>query len=133
MQFELEKGKTFRGISDESSKGIIYRHLRIVISDISDNERALVIPISTIHSKTQKYDASCILKKGEHSFLTEEESYAFYARAEALCQKDIDELARKGKLILYEDVTPELLKRLQDGARVSEQLPQYLMRYFDDF
>ena len=93
----------------------------------------MVIPISTIHSKTQKYDASCILKKGEHSFLTEEESYAFYARAEALCQKDIDELARKGKLILYEDVTPELLKRLQDGARVSEQLPQYLMRYFDDF
>lgn len=133
MQFELEKGKTFRGVTDESQKGLFYKHLRIVISNMADNGRALVIPISTVHSKTQLYDKSCILYKGEHSFLTEEKSYAFYGRAEALCQKDLDELSRYGKLIVYEDVSDDLLKRLQDGARKSDQLPQYLMKYFDEF
>ncbi|MBR2104423.1 MAG: hypothetical protein IKP73_05315 [Bacteroidales bacterium] len=133
MQFELEKGKTFRGVTDESQKGLFYKHLRIVISNMADNGRALVIPISTVHSKTQLYDKSCILYKGEHSFLTEEKSYAFYGRAEALNQKDLDELSRYGKLIVYEDVSDDLLKRLQDGARKSDQLPQYLMKYFDEF
>jgi len=133
MQFELEKGKTFRGVTDESQKGLFYKHLRIVISNMADNGRALVIPISTVHSKTQLYDKSCILYKGEHSFLTEEKSYAFYGRAEALSQKDLDELSRYGKLIVYEDVSDDLLKRLQDGARKSDQLPQYLMKYFDEF
>ena len=133
MQFELEKGKTFRGVTDESQKGLFYKHLRIVISNMADNGRALVIPISTVHSKTQLYDKSCILYKGEHSFLTEEKSYAFYGRAEALSQKDLDELSRYGKLIVYEDVSDDLLKRLQDGARRSDQLPQYLMKYFDEF
>ena len=133
MQFELEKGKTFRGVTDESQKDLFYKHLRIVISNMADNGRALVIPISTVHSKTQLYDKSCILYKGEHSFLTEEKSYAFYGRAEALSQKDLDELSRYGKLIVYEDVSDDLLKRLQDGARKSDQLPQYLMKYFDEF
>lgn len=133
MQFELEKGKTFRGLIDESQKGLFYKHLRIVISNMADNGRALVVPISTVHSKTQLYDKSCILKKGEHSFLTEDQSYAFYARAEALSQRDLDELARYNKLIAYEDVSPELLQRLQDGARKSDQLPECLMKYFDEF
>ena len=133
MQFELEKGKTFRGLIDESQKSLFYKHLRIVISNMADNGRALVVPISTVHSRTQLYDKSCILRKGEHSFLTEEKSYAFYGRAEALSQRDLDELARHGKLIVYEDVSEDLLKRLQEGARKSDQLPQYLMKYFDEF
>lgn len=133
MQFELEKGKTFRGITDVSQKGSSYKHLRIVISNMADNGRALVIPISTVHSETQRYDKSCLLLKGEHSFLTEDKSYAFYARAEALSQNDIDELVKYNKLIVYEDVSPELLQRLQEGARKSDQLPEYLMKYFDEF
>lgn len=133
MQFELEKGKTFRGLTDESQRGLFYKHLRVVISNMADNDRALVVPISTVHSKTQIYDKSCVLLKGEHSFLTEEKSYAFYAKAEALCQKDLDALARQNKLIIYEDVSQELLQRLQDGARKSDQLPEYLMKYFDEF
>lgn len=133
MQFELEKGKSFRGLTDESQKGLFYKHLRIVISDMANNGRALVVPISTVHSQTQLYDKSCILLKGEHSFLTEDKSYAFYARAEALSQRDLDELAKQHKLIAYENVSPDLLKRLQDGARISDQLPEYLMKYFDEF
>lgn len=133
MQLELEKGKSFRGISDESQRGDLFRHLRIVISNKLENGRALVVPISTIHSDTQRYDHSCILLKGEHSFLTEDKSYAFYARAEALSQRDIDELAKRNRLIVYENVSSELLARLQEGARKSDQLPEYLIKYFDEF
>lgn len=128
---QLEKGKAFRGFSDTSPKKEIHYHLRIVISNMAINGRALTIPISTIHN--QRYDNSCILKKGEHEFLTEEESYAFYAKAEAICQKDIDELERMGKLIEYENVSKELLKRLQEGAKKSDFLPKCMELYFDEF
>ena len=47
---------------------------------------------------------------------------AFLGRAEALSQKDLDELSRRGRLILYEDVSAELLHRLQNGARNSLHL-----------
>ena len=36
-------------------------------------------------------------------------------------------------LIVYENVSSELLARLQEGARKSDQLPEYLIKYFDEF
>ncbi len=112
---------------------MVYKHLRIVISHVSDDDRALVIPISTVHSESQRYDKSCILQKNEHSFLTEEKSYAYYARAEALSQRDLDDLASHNKLISYEDASPELLKKLQEGARNSPFLAKIFTKYFGDF
>lgn len=131
---QLEKGKAFQGIIDESPKGEFYKHLRIVISDVNaETGRALAIPISTVHSERIKYDDSCLLFKGEHEFLTEEKSYANYARANAISQKDINELKQRNKLIEYKDVSEELLKRLQEGARKTEFLEMNLVKYFADF
>ena len=61
------------------------------------------------------YDDTCILLQGEHSFLTEQKSYAVYSKAEALSKKDLDDLERNNKLISYEDVSVDLLQRLQEG------------------
>ena len=80
-----------------------------------------------------RYDRSCILLKGEHSFLTEEKSYAYYAKAEALTQKDLDELEERGLLIKYEDATPELITKLQRGAKSSPQLQHFFKKFFEDF
>ncbi len=92
-----------------------------------------MIPISTIHEGMTRYDRSCVLSKGEHSFLTEPRSYAFYGRAEALSQKDLDEISRQNKLIAYEDVSKELLERLQEGAKKSPFLQKVFQEYFEDF
>ena len=104
-----------------------------MISHVSDDDRALVIPVSTIHEEMTRYDRSCILKQGEHSFLTEPQSYAYYGKAEALTQKDLDELSRQNKLIAYEDVSAELLERLQNGAKNSPHLQKVFEKYFEDF
>ena len=104
-----------------------------MISHVSDDDRALVIPVSTIHEGMTRYDRSCILKQGEHSFLTEPQSYAYYGKAEALAQKDLDELSRQNKLIAYEDVSAELLERLQNGAKNSPHLQKVFEKYFEDF
>lgn len=89
--------------------------------------------MSTVHAERQLYDDSCILLKGEHSFLTEQKSYAVYAKAEALSQRDLDDLERNNKLIMYEDVSEELLLRLQEGARNSPYLAKIFTKYFGDF
>lgn len=80
-----------------------------------------------------RYDRSCILSKGEHSFLTENQSYAYYARAEALTQKDLDALEQKGLLIKYEDATAKLIEKLQNGAKKSPHLQKIFRKYFEDF
>ncbi len=123
----------FRGIVDVAQDGNKYRHLRIVISHISDDDRALVIPISTVYKEMTRYDRTCILKKGEHSFLTEEESYAYYAMAQALTQRDLDELDSLGLLIKYEDASIELIEKLQKGAKQSPHLENVFKKYFDEF
>ena len=79
------------------------------------------------------YDDTCILLQGEHSFLTEQKSYAVYSKAEALSQKDLDDLERNNKLISYEDVSVDLLQRLQEGARNSPYLAKIFTKYFSDF
>lgn len=104
-----------------------------MISQVSDDDRALVIPVSTIHDGMTRYDRSCILKQGEHSFLTEPQSYAYYGKAEALSQKDLDEISRQNKLVTYEDVSKELLERLQNGAKHSPHLQKVFQKYFDYF
>ena len=107
--------------------------MRIVISHVADDDRALVIPVSTVHDGMTRYDHSCLLWQGEHSFLTEPLSYAYYGRAEALSQKDLDELSRQDRLISYEDVSAELLHRLQSGARNSPHLQNVFRKYFEAF
>ena len=92
-----------------------------------------MVPISTVHDGMTRYDRTCVLQKGEHSFLTEPKSYAYYAKAEALTQKDLDDLDSKGLLIKYEDATSELLGKLQQGAKRSPQLQQIFKKYFEDF
>lgn len=118
---------------DTAQDGKKYKHLRIVISHISEDNRALVIPVSTIHSEFHMYDDTCILLQGEHSFLTEQKSYAVYSKAEALSKKDLDDLERNNKLISYEDVSVDLLQRLQEGARNSPYLAKIFTKYFSDF
>ena len=65
--------------------------------------------------------------------MTNPESVASYSNAQALTQDDIDELDRKGFLIKYEDISPDLLKRLQEGAKKTKQLPNGLKMYLDSF
>ena len=111
----------------------MHKHLRIVISHVSEDDRALVIPISTVHEGMTRYDRTCVLAQGEHSFLTEPFSSAYYATAEALAQKDLDELDSRGLLIKYEDATPELIAKLQEGAKKTPQLQKVFKKYFEDF
>ena len=80
-----------------------------------------------------RYDRTCILKKAEHSFLTEEESYAYYGKAQALTQKDLNELDNLGLLIKYEEASLELIEKLQKGAKQSPHLENVFKKYFDDF
>ena len=102
---------------DEPIKDVC--HLRIVISDPDSNNCFLTVPIDSYISKFQ--DSSCIIQKGEHPFI-KHISFANYKYAAVLSFQTIFNGIQTRKFIRKQDVSPELLKKIQDGAKISKNL-----------
>jgi len=122
----MGKGFTFLR-KDESRK----MHLKIVISDPDPEDMVLVVSVSTIR-KGVPHDTSCELHVAEHPFI-KDPSYISYYYAMELSSVKILQEKFKGLIVLKEDVSVDLLKRIQEGARYSKFLPKYLRKFFDFF
>lgn len=112
---------------DASSK----MHLKIVITDPDPDNIVLVVSVSTIYNGIF-YDNTCELFPGDHSFI-KNPSYVSYQYAMELDSVKILNEKFKGYIIQKEDISLELLHRIQRGARLSKFLPLYFKKYFDFF
>ena len=65
----IKKGSSYLSNPDITPQEKRIRHLRIIISDFDEADRALVVPITTWHEGNPRQDNSCILEQGEHSFI----------------------------------------------------------------
>ena len=65
----IKKGSSYLSNPDITPQEKHIRHLRIIISDFDETDRALVVPITTWHEGNPRQDNSCILEQGEHSFI----------------------------------------------------------------
>ncbi len=128
----IKKGSSYLSNPDITPQEKRIRHLRIIISDFDEADRALVVPITTWHEGNSRQDNSCILEQGEHSFITHK-SWADYSRAESMTYDTVSRGIESGYFIPKEDISPELLERLQQGALTSEFLQQAFEHFFQDF
>lgn len=106
------------------------RHLRIVITEANERNEFLTIPVDTLRNRTQ--DTSCVIEPGEHDFI-KVRSFANYYYAKVLNFAQVFNGIKKGLLVRKEDVSDELLKKIQEGAKNTLHLNSELKAWFDFF
>ena len=131
----MGKGQTFLA-DDETPRGVV-KHLRVVISGALEwgedkKPRYLVVSVTTWHEGVRRKDSSCILEAGCHPFI-KHKSWIDYARAEPMTYAKIFNGLRRGTFIDKEDMPPDTLARIQAGARISDNFPEELTRFFGAF
>lgn len=115
---------------DAPLKKINKRHLRVIITDANAQNEFLSVPVDTLQNNFQ--DKSCILEPGEHSFI-KVKSFVNYAYAEVLNFSQVFNGIKKGLFIKKEDISDDLLKRIQAGAKKSKRLDNKFKIWFDLF
>lgn len=106
------------------------RHLRVVITDPNEDNEFLTVSIDTYKSRFQ--DDSCIIQAGEHQFI-KHVSFVNYRYAKVLSFAKIFNGLKQHIFIRKEDVSEELLRKIQDGAKKSKNLSREFKSWFELF
>jgi hypothetical protein len=80
-----------------------------------------MVVVVNLTSKTLD-DQSCILRPGDHPFVTKETAIA-YIRADCLSLGQIQAAVSHGIWEQRQKFRPEVLRRIQNGALVSDDIP----------
>ncbi len=95
-------------------------HLHVVISDPAKNQDE--IAIVNITTARGEQDFSCVLEAGEHRAIRGK-SYVPYFRAWIVNLNALEQLLAGGQIHRDAPMGPEILKRIQKGAMVSDATP----------
>lgn len=100
-------------------------HLWVVISDPFVDLDQIVMVNFTSHKPWK--DDSCILRRGEHQFISHETSI-FYREARHYSEQRLSELYAENKIIRQEPVSDEVLGRIRKGMIKSRHAPRKFKR-----
>lgn len=101
------------------------KHLFIILTTPVDG---VVITVNLSSCKTPFYDQSCILDKGDHSFIRHK-GYIAYHRAEILKTTQLENMTIKQ----LEQVTDDVFSRIVGGLLKSKQTPNKVKKFFVDY
>lgn len=95
-------------------------HLWMVISDpLKDDSRVLCANVTTLKSYK---DHACVLRQGDHSDI-DHDSCVYYARSRVFPASHLDSLVASGAVVFRDPLSKGVLKRVQEGALMSTQIP----------
>lgn len=125
----MGEGQTFLSEETKISLGD-KRHLMIVVAE-KDGEY-LIVPVTTWHDELPSgiQDDSCILNKGDHSFI-KHKSWLDFRFSKSVLAIDVLQGLLKGFLIRKEDLKPDLLKYIQGKTEISDRLPAKFKHFFE--
>ena len=126
----MGEGQSFLA-DDKTPRGII-KHLRIVISNADIINEYLVVIVTTWYENAKGQDSTCILEAGCHNFI-KHKSWIDFSRARAMSYEEIFNGIRKGVLISKENMSPEIVAKIQEAAKKTDFLPTNLERFFAYF
>jgi hypothetical protein len=110
-------------------KSLIHEHLYFVISDKCDDGTVLAVNLTTLRDYS---DNSCILGENDHPSI-KHSSFIMYRKAIAVNGEDIFNNIRAKNFSPAPPVSSKTLKKIQDGAKKSKQLPYKFKKYFSYF
>lgn len=128
----MPKGQTFLSEEEQANNGKSHRHLRIVITENDDNNEFLVVSVTSWYNDAHWQDPSCILKPGDHPFIRDK-SWIDFRRSRSMSYVQVFNGINHGLLIRKEDISSEILHRIQRAAYESEYIQDELRRFFDYF
>lgn len=118
---ETARGQSFLSDEEKTPRGEYKRHLRIIITDADEENRHVVVSVTTLKFPP-KQDISCILKAGDHPFI-KHKSIVDYKYTRIMSSMEIREGLRRGLLIKKEEVRCSVLVRIIEGAKHSIHIP----------
>jgi hypothetical protein len=96
-------------------------HLHIVISDPAKSETEIaVVNVTTVRG--EEYDPSCVLLPGDHKAIRHE-SFVGYSRGWVVNLNALKMVFDAGQIHRDEEMRPDVLKRVQQGAMSSKATP----------
>lgn len=118
--FQPYRGMTFVGKLVDSSP---HEHLHVVLTNPfiygDGDEQILLVNISSVPTDRPylKYDKTCILREGDHSFI-KRDSYVYYERCMLYPVKALfDKLQNSDKFALCETIKSDVLDRICAGLK----------------
>jgi hypothetical protein len=127
----MPKGQTFLSEAEQTARGN-KRHLNIVITDQDPNGNYLIVPVRTWEEGNGHQDASCVLGENSHTFI-KHKSWIDYSRAKEMGYIEIFNGIHKGLLIRKEDIAPDILQNIQNGAKETHRLKDQYSAFFNYF
>lgn len=128
----MPKGQTFLSEEEQTRNGKCHRHLRIVITENDDNNEFLVVSVTSWYDGARWQDSNCILYPGDHPFIIKK-SWVDFKRSRSMSYAEVFNGLNHGLLIRKEDISSEILHRIQCAAYESEFIQDELRRFFDYF
>lgn len=95
-------------------------HLWFIVSDPAFDGEHVVIANFTGFKSWQ--DPTCIVDVGDHPFITKK-TCVYYAKSKIVTSADLETQLSCGSIILGEPLSPDLLKKIRDGAAASRRTP----------
>lgn len=98
-------------------------HLHVVITAVTPDGKALVVPITKL-TNTKADDLACVLgngNDGDHEFL-HKPSYAFYEEASIWRVEQLTNCVRNRTFVAKQPASSKMLSRLQQGGRISKRI-----------
>jgi hypothetical protein len=121
------KGKAFWEFDGSGKK-----HLYFVISEPDIEDKVLVVNVTDDQNAPAKYDKSCVITRHEYPAITKN-SVVFYWRAKELIASTVLVELQTGRIERSDDLSENLLNRIQAGAKTSDFLPDKAKKYFEYF
>lgn len=106
-----------------------YRHLYAVISRPElDPENVVLVCFTT---NTPGEEQCCVATKGDHSYFVHP-SAVRYKDARTTSVAKLEQLQTMGQMTPHQPLSPDLLRRVQAGAAISDFLPEGCRRILDE-
>ena len=106
-------------------------HLNFVISDPDVDGEMLIVNMTSVHD-TGREDLSCELYPGDHHCITLK-SYIRYKDPLVLNSFELVKAKFSGLYEFENEISDDVLMRIQEGARKSLALPEKFKSFFDYF
>ncbi len=128
----MDKGSAFLSDLEETPSGKLKRHLRIIITSPDRYNQVLVVSVTSLRILTEDRYKECIIKKGEHPFI-KHDSLVDFSRIQLLNEELLEQRLEKGWIIKKEDVSSELLLKIQKACASSIFVPKKYRPFFSLF
>ena len=120
------KGSSF--FKSDIVKGKKTPHLRFIISDPDPDNYVLVVNATTYYN-TGREDKSCLLNNGDYKKITHPSYIAYHKAEEINITKLLND--KMNRIIDFNDnLSEEVLIRIQEGAKESRLLKNRFKKYF---